>query len=61
MMSRVKNNNKGQSLVEYVILVALIALVSVTAAKQLGKKINYKLKEVQTKLDSGIPIRLSPK
>lgn len=56
-----KCGNKGQSLIEYVILVALIALISVTAAKLLGKKINTKLNEVRKAIDSSIPVRVGPK
>ena len=55
-----KINDRGQSLIEYVILVALIALVSVSATKLLGKKISTKLNEVRSQIDSGIPVRLSP-
>lgn len=54
-------NQKGQSIVEYVILVALVSLVCVSATKVLGSKINSKINEVRKKIDSGIDVRLSPK
>jgi len=54
-------NQKGQSLLEYVILVALVAMVSITATKLLGKQINGKIEDIKEKIDSGIPVRLSPR
>jgi Flp pilus assembly pilin Flp len=54
-------NQRGQSLVEYIILVALVALVTVSASKQLGSKINGKIQDIKEKIDSGIPVRLSPR
>lgn len=54
-------HQSGQSLVEYIILVALVALVTVSATKQLGTKINTKINEIKEKIDSGIPIRLQPR
>lgn len=53
-------NQKGQSLLEYVILVALVAMVSVSATKLLGKQINSKIKDIKQQIDDGIPVRLSP-
>ena len=54
-------NSKGQSLLEYVILVALVAMVSISATKLLGKQINGKIEDIKEKIESGIPVRLSPK
>ena len=56
-----KNKEKGQSMVEYIILVALIALVAVSATKKLGVKIHSKINEVKRALDSGVPVRLGPR
>lgn len=56
-----KNNQKGQSLVEYIILVALVSLVTVTASRTLGQKINTKINEIKENIDTGIPVRLSPR
>ena len=58
---RLKNDQRGQSLVEYIILVALVTLVSVSATKLLGRKINTKFEEIKEQIDEGIPVRLSPK
>ncbi len=53
-------NEKGQSLIEYIILVALVVLVSVTATKSLGRAVNTKFKEIKDKIESSIDVRLSP-
>ncbi len=53
-------NDRGQSIVEYVILVALVSLVCVSATKLLGSKINTKINEVKEHIDEGIQVRLSP-
>lgn len=55
-----KIGQKGQSLIEYIILVALVSLVSVTAANLLGRKINSKINDIKQHIDTGIPVRLSP-
>jgi len=53
-------NEKGQGLVEYMILLALVVLVCVGSTKLLGKKINSKFKEIKEQIDSGVPVKLSP-
>ncbi len=53
-------NQNGQSIVEYVILVALVSLVCVGATKTLGRKINAKIKDVNSLIDTGINVRQSP-
>jgi Flp pilus assembly pilin Flp len=53
-------NQRGQGLLEYLILTALVALVCVGAAKLLGKKIQTKMKEVKNQIEEGIPVRLNP-
>jgi Flp pilus assembly pilin Flp len=58
-MKQLKNDN-GQSLIEYMILVALVVLVCVGSTKFLGIKINSKFKEIKEKIDSSIDVRLSP-
>lgn len=58
-MKRMRNES-GQSLVEYMILLALVVLVCVGSTKLLGKKINTKFKEIKGQIDEGIPVRLSP-
>lgn len=52
-------NQKGQSLIEYVILVALVALVSIGAAKALGTKISAKIKAITEQVD-GIKTNQNP-
>jgi Flp pilus assembly pilin Flp len=53
-------NQSGQSLLEYMILLALVVLVCVGSTKLLGRKINTKFKEIKEQIDEGIPVRLSP-
>jgi Flp pilus assembly pilin Flp len=53
-------NESGQSLIEYMILLALVVLVCVSTTKLLGQKINTKLNEIREQIDEGIPVRLSP-
>ncbi len=53
-------NESGQSLVEYMILLALVVLVCVTSTKLLGTKINSKFKEIKNQIEDGIPVNLSP-
>ena len=53
-------NESGQSLIEYMILLALVVLVCVSTTKLLGQKINTKFNEIRNQIDEGIPVRLSP-
>jgi Flp pilus assembly pilin Flp len=53
-------NESGQSLVEYMILLALVVLVCVSSTKLLGKKVNTKFNEIRSQIDENIPVRLSP-
>lgn len=60
-MQPIKNGNEaGQSLVEYMILLALVVLVCVGSTKMLGKKIHSKFREIREQVDEGIPVRLNP-
>lgn len=59
MRSRL-NNQKGQGLIEYMILLALVVLVCVGSTKALGKKIHSKFREIREQVDEGIPVRLNP-
>ena len=53
-------NESGQSLIEYMILLALVVLVCVGSTKLLGSKIHAKFNEIREQIDSGIPVRLNP-
>ena len=53
-------NESGQSLLEYMILLALVTLVCVGSTKLLGSKIHSKLREIRDQIDEGIPVRLNP-
>jgi|GEM_PF-767535 len=57
---RITRNENGQSLIEYMILLALVVLVCVSTTKLLGQKVNTKFNEIRNQIDEGIPVRLSP-
>lgn len=53
-------NESGQSLVEYMILLALVVLVCVGTTKALGSKLHSKFREIREQIDEGVPVRLNP-
>ena len=53
-------NERGQGLLEYMILLALVALVCVGSSKALGTKLHSKLREIRDHIDEGIPVNLNP-
>ena len=44
--SKLKLNNKGQTLVEYVLIISLITVVAIAAVKILGGRLKDKIPEV---------------
>lgn len=54
------HNESGQSLIEYMILVALVVLVCVGSTKLLGSKIHSKFREIRDQIDSGVTVKLNP-
>jgi Flp pilus assembly pilin Flp len=59
MKTRIKGNESGQSLLEYMILLAVVVLVCVGSTKALGSKIHTKFNEIKEQVD-GINIKLNP-
>ena len=57
---RAFRNESGQSLIEYMILLALVVLVCVGSTKALGSKIHTKFNEIREHIDSGITVKLNP-
>jgi uncharacterized protein (UPF0333 family) len=55
-----KVSQRGQGLLEYLILVALVVLVCVSTTKLIGRKLNSKLKDVKDQIEEGIQVNLSP-
>ncbi len=53
-------NEKGQGLTEYLILLLLIALTSVAAARTIGTRVKAKLEEAANHINSDITISTSP-
>lgn len=49
-ISRMFRSRKGQSLVEYSLILALIAIVAITVLKGLGKHINNTLSSINANL-----------
>lgn len=58
MMSNLKNK-KGQGMVEYVLIIALIAIIVMAALSPLGDAIAAKFKEVTTELGGGAVVPAS--
>ena len=58
MKSRIRDES-GQSLLEYMILLAVVVLVCVGSTKALGSKIHTKFNEIKEQVD-GINIKLNP-
>jgi len=59
MKYRIRGNESGQSLLEYMILLAVVVLVCVGSTKALGTKIHTKFNEIKEQVD-GINIKLNP-
>jgi hypothetical protein len=49
-------NNKGQGLTEYLILMILVCVVSIAAAKSLGGTIKRKIQEARQHINSDVSI-----
>ena len=50
-------DNKGQGLTEYLILLLLVAVISIGAAKTLGAKVKSKIVEATDHIDSEITLK----
>jgi Flp pilus assembly pilin Flp len=53
-------NEKGQGLVEYMILLALVVFVCVTSVKKLGGTIDQRFGEMDQKITDKIKIKINP-
>ena len=51
-----KNGKRGQGLTEYLILVLLVAVVSIAAAKSLGGTVKRKLELAQRHINSDVNV-----
>ena len=49
-LRRLRKNTRGANLVEYVILVGVIALVALVGFKSFGRSLNTKIKQHQRKV-----------
>lgn len=50
-------NNKGQGVMEYLIITSLIGIVSLVAVKAFGKTVRDRLSDVKERLNKEIDIR----
>jgi len=50
----VRSNQHGQSLIEYIAITALVAIVSIGAVKTFGSKVRTRLSQVTTSFDRNI-------
>lgn len=48
-----KNRNSGQSLVEYALILALIAIVAIPTLRGLGQSVNARLENINSNLQGG--------
>lgn len=55
-MTKHKRKNLGQSLIEYVALTALVAVVSIGAVRVFGGKLKKRLEQVSTKFDGTLTV-----
>ena len=53
MMNWIANEEEGQGMVEYALILALISIVAIVALKALGGTVNTKFNEINTKLNGG--------
>lgn len=53
-------DQRGQGLVEYMILLALVVLVCVGSTKALGTKINSRFKDMRNTIDNSIKVKIKP-
>jgi Flp pilus assembly pilin Flp len=50
-------NQKGQGVMEYVIISSLVGIVCITAVKEFGGVINTRIKAMQAKIVDGIELK----
>ena len=53
----VKSNQRGQALMEYVIVSGLVGIFCLIAVKQFGEAINTRVKNMKTHITSNIDIK----
>lgn len=50
-----KKNKRGQSLVEYGLILALVSVVAITVLQTMGGQIEKTINQVNTKLETAVP------
>ncbi|MCT4641863.1 MAG: hypothetical protein N4A33_06145 [Bacteriovoracaceae bacterium] len=56
-MKKITKNQKGQGVLEYVILTALIGIFCLVSVKKIGGSLNGELKKINTKIDGIVESR----
>ena len=51
------NNQKGQGIMEYMILTSLVGIFCLVAVKQIGKSLNTRLKQMDKKIIEHVQIK----
>jgi Flp pilus assembly pilin Flp len=56
-MTIIKRNESGQGLTEYIVLLLLVCVVSITAVKTLGTRVKSKLAEASNHINSELTLK----
>ncbi len=56
-MKKITKNQKGQGVMEYLIITSLIGIVSIVAVKAFGKTVKERLNDVKEKINEEIKIK----
>ncbi len=57
LKKKILRNNKGQGVMEYLIITSLIGIVSIVAVRQFGTTVRNKINDVKVRLNEEIQIR----
>lgn len=57
MQKKITKNQKGQGVMEYLIITSLIGIVSIVAVKAFGKTVKERLNDVKEKINEEIKIK----
>lgn len=56
-MTIIRKNESGQGLTEYIVLLLLVCVVSITAVKTLGSRVKSKLAEAANHINSDLTLK----
>lgn len=55
-MKKILKNNKGQGVMEYMIITSLVGIICITAVKGLGSRVKTRLEDASSKITESIKI-----